>query len=208
MRRIRQVLALLPATQPLPLPGCATRTMSVARATVGGMGDDAPAIRLEPWAQADLTLLQQANTPEMTAHLGGPETGDELLDRHRSYLQQDDPGTGLMYAVVLPDGQRAGIIGYWERTWQHELIYETGWHVLPAFQGRGIATAAARAVTGRARAQHRHRHLHAFPAAGHPASNAICRKAGFTLCGETGFEYPAGTIMRCNDWRLDLWPEC
>jgi len=46
--------------------------------------------------------------------------------------------------------------------------------------------------------------MHAFPAADHPASNAVCRKAGFTLCGETGFEYPPGTIMRCNDWRLEL----
>ena len=176
----------------------------MARATVGGMGDDALTVRLEPWTQADLSLLRQANTPEMTAHLGGPETEDKLLDRHRRYLQQDDPGAGLMFAVVLPDGQRVGVIGYWQRTWQNELVYETGWSVMPAFQGRGIATAAAKAVAGRARAQHRHQHLHAFPAADHPASNAICRKAGFMLCGETDFEYPPGTIMRCNDWRLDL----
>jgi RimJ/RimL family protein N-acetyltransferase len=178
--------------------------VSAVRAIVGGVGDDAPAIRLEPWTQADLSLLHEANTPEMTAHLGGPETEDKLLYRHRRYLRQDDPGAGLMFAVVLPDGQRAGIVGYWERTWRNELVYETGWNVMPAFQGRGIATAAARAIAGRARAQYRHRHLHAFPAAGHAASNAICRKAGFTLCGETDFEYPPGTLMRCNDWRLEL----
>src|SRR5438132_1641848 len=111
----------------------AARTVSVARATVDGMG--APAIRLEPWTRADLSLVRQANTPEMTAHLGGPETEDKLLDRHRRYLQQDDPGAGLMFAVVLPDGQRVGIIGYWERTWHNELVYETGWNVTPSFQG-------------------------------------------------------------------------
>ena len=54
------------------------------------------------------------------------------------------------------------------------------------------------------RHQHRHRHLHAFPAADHPASNAVCRKAGFTLLGETDFGYPPGSIMRCNDWQLEL----
>jgi RimJ/RimL family protein N-acetyltransferase len=178
--------------------------MSGARATVAGVDNGALTIRLEAWTQADLSLLQEANTPEMTAHLGGPETENKLLDRHRRYLQHDDPGAGLMFAVVLPDGQRAGIIGYWEQTWQHELVYETGWSVAPAFQGRGIATAAARAVAGRACAQHRHKHLHAFPAASHPASNAVCRKAGFTLRGETDFEYPPGTVMRCNDWRLEL----
>ena len=109
-----------------------------------------------------------------------------------------------MFAVVLEDGQRVGIIGYWQRTWHGEVVYETGWSVVPAFHGRGIATAAARAVAGYARAQQRHKHLHAFPAVDHPASNAICWKAGFILCGETDFEYPPGTIMRCNDWRLEL----
>ena len=168
------------------------------------MNDSVLTIRLEVWEQADLSLLRAANTPDMMAHLGGPETEAELLNRHRRYLLREDPGAGRMFAVVLPDGQRPGIIGYWERTWQDKLVYETGWSVRPAFHGRGIATAAARAVAARARAQHRHEELHAFPAADHPASNAVCRKAGFTLRGETDFEYPPGTIMRCNDWQLDL----
>jgi RimJ/RimL family protein N-acetyltransferase len=168
------------------------------------MGDDTPTIRLERWTQADLSVLRQANTPEMTAHLGGPETEEALLDRHRRYLRPGDPGAEQMFAVVLADGHRAGAIGYWERTWHDERVYETGWSVVPAFQGRGIATAAARAVAAQARAQHRHKYLHAFPAVDHPASNAVCRGAGFTLCGETDFEYPPGTIMRCNSWRLEL----
>lgn len=154
--------------------------------------------------RADLSLLQQANTAEMMAHLGGQETEDQLLDRHRRYLQLQDPGTGQMLAIVLPDSRRVGIIGYWERAWRHGQVYETGWHVLPAFQGHGVATAAAREVAALARAQHRHEHLHAFPATDHPASNAVCRKAGFTLLGETGIEYPLGSVMRCNDWQLEL----
>jgi RimJ/RimL family protein N-acetyltransferase len=109
-----------------------------------------------------------------------------------------------MLAVVMPDGRRAGVIGYWERPWRDGLTYETGWSVLPFFQGQGIATAAARAVAVLAGAQRRHGQLHAFPAVDHPASNAICRKAGFTLVGETDIEYPPGSIMRCHEWRLDL----
>jgi RimJ/RimL family protein N-acetyltransferase len=178
--------------------------MSEAWATVTRMDDTASLIRLEAWTDADLSLLRQANTPGMMAHLGGPETEDQLLDRHRRYLQLADPGAGQMFAVVLPDGQRVGIIGYWERPWQDGQVYETGWHVLPGFQGRGIATAAAKAVAALAGAQQRHRHLHAFPATDHPASNAICRKAAFTLLGETDIEYPPGSIMRCNDWQLEL----
>ena len=168
------------------------------------VGDSTPAIRLEPWKQADLGLLHATNTPEMLEHLGGPETDSQVLDRHRRYLDLSDPGAGQMLAVVMPDDQQAGVIGYWERPWRDGLTYETGWSVLPAFQGQGIATAAARAVAGLARAQRRHGHLYAFPSVGHPASNAICRKAGFTLLGETDIEYPPGSVMRCNEWRLDL----
>jgi RimJ/RimL family protein N-acetyltransferase len=49
--------------------------------------------------------------------------------------------------------------------------------------------------------------FHAFPATDHPASNAVCRKAGFALLGETDIEYPPGSIMRCNDWQMSLCPE-
>jgi RimJ/RimL family protein N-acetyltransferase len=38
----------------------------------------------------------------------------------------------------------------------------------------------------------------------HPASNAICRKAGFTLVGPYDFEFPKGSFMHCNDWRYEL----
>ncbi|KAB1904108.1 GNAT family N-acetyltransferase, partial [Micromonospora sp. AMSO31t] len=48
------------------------------------------------------------------------------------------------------------------------------------------------------------RFAHAYPAVDHPASNAVCRKAGFTLLGETEFEYPPGHLMRSNDWRVEL----
>lgn len=178
--------------------------MSQPWANVAIMDDASPTIRLEAWTQADLSLLRETNSPQMRAHLGGPETEEKLLGRHRRYLQRDDPGTEQTFAIVLKDGQRAGVIGYWERTWHGEMVYETGWSVAPAFQGRGIATVAARAVAARARSQHRHKHLHAFPAVDHPASNAICQKAGFSLCGETDFEYPPGNVMRCNDWRLEL----
>jgi RimJ/RimL family protein N-acetyltransferase len=171
------------------------------------MDDSAPVIRLETWTDAGLSLLRQANTPEMTAHLGGPETEEKLLDRHQRYLRSAGVRAGQMFAVVMPGGQAAGVIGFWERPWQDGQVYETGWHVMPAFQGRGIASAAARAVAALARAQHHHRYLHAFPARDHPASNAVCGKAGFTLAGETDIEYPPGSIMRCHDWRLALWPE-
>lgn len=167
----------------------------------------APRVRLEPWSETDLGLLRAANTPEMMTHLGGPETEEQLVKRHRRYvdLSADRTGKGRMFRVVLlPDGEAVGTIGFWEKTWQGQEVYETGWGVLSAFQGRGIAAAATAAVAERARAEKKHRYLHAFPSVDNPSSNRLCRRAGFSLQGECDFEFPPGNVMRCNDWRLDL----
>jgi RimJ/RimL family protein N-acetyltransferase len=83
-------------------------------------------------------------------------------------------------------------------------IYEMGWSVLPAFQGRGIATAGTAQAVAVVRTERTRRFLHAFPSAANAASNAICRKVGFTLVEACDFEYPPGHVLKCNDWRLDL----
>ena len=170
------------------------------------MPDNAtPALRIEPFTEADLDLLRRLNTEDMKSHLGGLETDEQLRTRHRRYLNFA-PGQGCMFRIVLPGsgGEAAGTVGYGERTWQGSSVYEMGWQVLPAYQGRGIATAAARAGAAHAAGQGKHRYLHAFPSIENVASNAICRKVGFRLAGECDFEYPAGRFMRSNDWVLDL----
>ncbi|WP_336054473.1 GNAT family N-acetyltransferase [Streptomyces sp. CA2R101] len=166
-------------------------------------GSDVLRVRIEPWTAADLPLLRRTNAPEMTHHLGGPETEEQLLARHARYLDLRE--VGQMFRIVLdPEGMLVGSIGFWELNLRPEAAYETGWSVLPEFQGRGIAAAAAREVIAAARAEGCHRSLHAFPSVDHAASNAVCRKAGFDLVGECAFEYPKGRMMRSNEWRLDL----
>jgi RimJ/RimL family protein N-acetyltransferase len=160
-------------------------------------------IHLAAWSDDDLELLKRNNTPEMTEHIGGPETDEQVLRRHQRYLR-GDAGGGGMFRIALSSGEAAGSIGFWEREWRDERVYEIGWGVLPEFQGQGIASAAARLVVDLARAEGRLRHMHAYPSVDHPASNAVCRKAGFTLLGPTSFEYPPGNLMTCNDWVADV----
>ena len=68
------------------------------------MGDVTQVIRLEAWTQADLSLLRQANTPEMTAHLGGPETEDKLLAGIGAISSATIREAGQMFAVVSSSG--------------------------------------------------------------------------------------------------------
>jgi RimJ/RimL family protein N-acetyltransferase len=83
-------------------------------------------------------------------------------------------------------------------------VWETGWGILPGFQGRGLAVRAVRAVAGVARDAGRHQYPHAFPKVEHAASNGVCRRAGFILLGQVAFEYPRGNPITSNDWRMDL----
>ena len=163
-------------------------------------------VRHEPWAEGDLRLLEKLlGDPEMTVHLGGPESAEKLAERQAKYERLPDSGTGRMFKIVdEKTGEAVGSVGYWDKTWREQEVYETGWSVLPAFQGRGIAVEATSQVIARARSDGKHRYLHAFPSVENGASNAICRKLGFMLLGALDFEYPPGNTMQCNDWRLDL----
>ncbi|WP_329118932.1 GNAT family N-acetyltransferase [Streptomyces sp. NBC_01465] len=168
-------------------------------------------VRIERWSGGDLDLLRRANAPEMMDHLGGPETEEQLAVRHARYVGMTDAAAGRMYRIVVDrdgegPGEEAGTIGYWERQWEGETVYEAGWAVLPAFQGQGVASAAARAVAEEAARHGHNRYLHAFPKTDHPGSNGVCRRAGFELLAECDFEYPPGHRIRTNDWRLDLSP--
>jgi RimJ/RimL family protein N-acetyltransferase len=165
-------------------------------------------VRIVPWTANDLPLLEKTvGNPEVMAHLGGPESAEKIAERQVRY-KQSNSSAGRMFKIVdAASGEAVGSVGYWEREWQGEQVYEAGWMVIPAFQGRGIASAATAQAIVAAKSDGKHRFLHAFPSVDNPPSNAVCRKLGFTLLGACDFEYPPGAMMRCNDWRLDLFTD-
>ena len=156
-------------------------------------------IALRPWTHDDLWLLQATlGDPAMMQHLGGIESAEQIVLRNHRYTNSSDMFTVWDGDVVV------GKVGFWERTWHDEAVYEAGWAILPKYAGRGFATQAARAVVSLARDERKHRFMHAFPNIENMASNAVCRNAGFINLGECMFEYPKGNWMRCNDWSIDL----
>ena len=164
-------------------------------------------VSLQLWSEDDLPLLQQLlGDPNMMTHLGGPETPEQILRRHQRYTHLSESGTDHMFKVIWePTSEGVGSVGYWRKSWRDQSVYEMGWLVLPAYQGLGIATKAAQAVIEHARWEPKYRFMHAFPSVSNAASNAICRKLGFTLLEECQFEYPPGHSMTVNDWRFDLF---
>jgi hypothetical protein len=64
-------------------------------------------VAIEPWTDEDLALLRASNTPEMTSYLGGSESEQKLLDRHRRYVE----GRDMFRVVLLPDRAVVGSTG-------------------------------------------------------------------------------------------------
>ena len=167
-------------------------------------------LEIRPWAKNDISLLERLmGDPTMMVYLGGPETPEKIQKRHKRYLKRERSGHDQMF-VILAGKERvpAGSVGYWEKEWDSKKVWETGWMVLPEFQGQGVATQATALVISKVRDIGLYRFLIALPSVENTASNSICRKLGFELYGTQQYEYPkdSGNWLVCNDWRFDLSP--
>jgi RimJ/RimL family protein N-acetyltransferase len=162
-------------------------------------------VALRTWTDADLGLLRGLlGDPAMMTYLGGPESEEKLLVRHQRYLDIART-TGRCFAITFGDEEvAAGWVGYWETSWHGTPAWETGWSVLPASQGRGLATRGAALAIEAAAAERRHPFIYAFPAVANGPSNAVCAKLGFERLGTESLEYPPGTWMECAIWRRAL----
>lgn len=161
-------------------------------------------VTLAAWGPDDRALLERANTPEMTAHLGGPESPEQLDERQERYLRLMDAGEAAMYRIEL-DGTPVGGIGYWQVEHEGAPAWETGWNVFPEWQGRGLARKALRLIVREVAERHDRDLLVAYPGVDNAASNAVCRGAGFEHRG-SGTEPWRGSELHFNVWVLDMSP--
>jgi RimJ/RimL family protein N-acetyltransferase len=137
----------------------------------------------------------------MMEHLGGPESEAKIADRQARYERL----SSTQFKIVVEEtGERVGWVGYWDRDFHDEPVFEIGWAVVPPHQGRGIAAAAAALAIEKAGGERTPRRVYAYPVVDNGPSNAICRRLGFELLGVEEFEFPKGTLMRSNVWRLEL----
>jgi RimJ/RimL family protein N-acetyltransferase len=156
----------------------------------------------------DLALYESIHCdPRMMEHLGGPLPSEGLAEKLERDVASAAAGETWILKII-PDpgsGTAAGTVVVWDHEVAGETFTEIGWMVLPEFQGRGLGSEAVRTVLDRARSEGRWQVINAFPPTSNPASNAMCRKMGFSMIEEVDFEF-RGRILRCNHWQLDLRP--
>lgn len=164
----------------------------------------APKVELRPYAEEDLWLSEALETdPDAMSELGGARTKEKIAEVHRKRVEGNAPKPWY-FTITLEGGSRGvGQIGIWESDVAGSPLHETGWMVLPAFQGRGIATAALRQVIDRARDDPGIERVHAFPGVTNEPSNALCRRFEFELVGEVELPRDDG-VLHCNHWALDV----
>jgi RimJ/RimL family protein N-acetyltransferase len=161
-------------------------------------------VELVPYSEEhfDLTKALECD-PEMMRELGGPTDPEDIPRVHR--MRVETVANGEWYFVIVPEpaGPPAGAIGIWESKFRDKPIHEVGWMVLPAFQGRGIASEALRTIIDRARPDPRYNRIHAFPGVTNAPSNALCRRAGFKHIEECEVRF-RDRPLRVNHWELDV----
>ena len=118
--------------------------------------------------------VQMRCDPVMMAHLGGPRRPEDMAQKVKRDAAEVAGGRALIYMIVV-DGLRADQVAGTVTLWRHDAdgVSEIGWMVLPAFQGRGLASRAVTAMQ-QARAEQRWGVVHAYPSIENTASNAIC----------------------------------
>ncbi len=144
--------------------------------------------------------------PVMMAELGGPQPREGIEAKVSLDVATVAADAGWIKMIVLDDGSVAGSVVLWshEEDGEDEPISETGWMVLPQFQGRGMAKQAERELLRLARDDGRWGLVHAFPGASNGPSNGICRSLGFRLVEARDVTAFGDRILRANHWIIDL----
>lgn len=165
-------------------------------------------VALAPYTERDLEMTLALETdPVVMKDLGGPSTREELLPVHARRLLSEERGGRWMVITLTGEGgeepRRVGQIGVFRSKTGGEEADEVGWSVLPAYQGKGIASRALALLLEQLRARGEPEVVHAFPGVGNAPSNALCEKLGFELVGQVSVTH-RGNLLRCNHWRLRL----
>jgi RimJ/RimL family protein N-acetyltransferase len=161
-------------------------------------------VELLPYTDEHKSLTEELELdPEVMKELGGPADPDDLERVHRMRVETVARGDWYFTIVPEPSGPPVGAIGIWESGVAGSKLDEVGWMVLPAFQGRGMASGALSLLIERARSEPRFELIHAFPGVSNGPSNALCRKFGFVHVEEMEVKF-RDRPLRVNHWELDV----
>lgn len=140
--------------------------------------------RIRSWRMSDAAaLVKYANNRHIWINLRDRFPHPYTRSDARDYLALvRDAAEETLFALEV-DGEAAGSIGYVLQPDVERVSAEIGYWLGEPFWGRGIATAALRAMTRHAIARHHLTRVYALPFARNTASCRVLEKAGYTIEG-------------------------
>jgi ribosomal-protein-alanine N-acetyltransferase len=150
-----------------------------------------------PWTPNDLPIAMALwGDLEVTRYIGGPFSQEVVEEKLRKEIAwMNDENVQYWPIFQLSDQAHVGCCGL--RPYKpEERIYEMGFHLRPAFWGKGLAMEAGRAIVNFA---FQSRGAESLFAGRHPANTAsqkVLEKLGFRFTHEE-FYPPTGTNQCC-----------
>lgn len=139
---------------------------------------------IRPWAETDAeSLARHANDREVSMHSRDRFPFPYGLDHARTFLGWVSKQPAPTVWAVEVNGEAAGGIGIELHTDVERVSAEIGYWLGQAYWGRGIATAALKAVSAEVFTRFDITRLYAVPFADHAASVRVLEKAGYVREG-------------------------
>lgn len=175
-----------PRARPVPGPGRAPAGPRSALGLAPGSASE-PAFELQP-LRADhapaVLAFERANRAYFAASI--PDRGDayfaQFAARHRALLDEQSLGICYFHVLVAADGEVLGRVNLVDVAGGSA---ELGYRIAERAAGRGLATAAVRAVCARAATEYGLTTLEAETTLDNAGSRAVLARTGFVVAGET-----------------------
>jgi [ribosomal protein S5]-alanine N-acetyltransferase len=143
-----------------------------------------PECTIRLWAETDAAALQRhANNRKVSIHLRDRFPYPYEMEQARAFLDWSATQASPTVWAIDVDGEAIGGIGIERHTDVERVSAEIGYWLGESFWGRGIATAALKAVTAEAFKRFEITRLYALPFADHAASRRVLEKAGYVREG-------------------------
>ncbi len=164
-----------------------------------------PRLGFSRWSQDDLRLAEALwGDPEVTRYIGGPFSQEQIQKKFSQEIAcMDAHGFQYWPIFLLAGDEFAGCCGLRPHN-PAEQICEFGFHLRPAFWGKGIATEAGRAAIGYAFESLGAKALFAGSHPKNAPSHHALEKLGFRythdqLYPPTGLLHPSYSLERPMD---------
>lgn len=154
------------------------------RQPIATMVLDCGMVTVRPWRRGDEEqLVEIADNPNVARYMRDVFPSPYTMADAMEWIERNETADLTTHFAIVLDSRVAGGCGYMPLEAERRIVAELGYWLGEAYWGRGIATAACRALTEYAFEQHRLRRIESAVYAPNVASQRVLEKCGYRCEG-------------------------